>query len=96
MRRRRAGKPLADGPAKLCQALGVDRNLDGHDLCAPDARLFIEQGQEIPDQFVTTTPRVGLNTVPEPWKSIPWRFLVDRQYHDFLAKEERVHEAAGR
>ena len=96
MRRRRAGKPLADGPAKLCQALAVDRSLDGHDLCAPDARLFIARGKEIPDRFVTTTPRVGLNTVPEPWKSIPWRFLVDRQYHDLLAKEERVHETAGR
>jgi DNA-3-methyladenine glycosylase len=96
MRRRRAGKPLADGPAKLCQALGVDRSLDGHDLCTPDARLFIERGQEIPDRFVTTTPRVGLNTVPEPWKSIPWRFVVDRKYHDLLAKEEHIHEAAGR
>lgn len=96
MRRRRAGKPLADGPAKLCQALAIDRSLDGHDLCAPDASLFIESGQEILDHLVTTTPRVGLNTVPEPWKSNPWRFLVKRQFYDVLAKEESIHEAAGR
>ena len=96
MRRRRAGKPLANGPAKLCQALAIDRSLDGHDLCAPKAELFIECGQEIQDPFVTTTPRVGLNTVPEPWKSKRWRFLVKRQYIDVLAKEESGHEAAGR
>lgn len=96
MRRRRAGKPLADGPAMLCQALAIDRSLDTHDLCAPDADLFIERGQKIPERFVTITPRVGLNTVPEPWKSMPWRLLVRRQYADVLAKEESVHEAAGR
>ncbi len=96
MQRRRSGKPLTDGPAKLCQALGIDRSLDGHDLCAPDASLFIERGQKIRERFVTITPRVGLNTVPEPWKSVPWRFLVDRQHLDVLAKEESVHEAVGR
>jgi len=96
MQLRRPGKPLADGPAKLCQALAIDRSLDGHDLCAPEAELFIEEGIEIDERFVTSMPRVGLNTVPEPWKSIPWRFLVERQTIEALAKEEHAHEASGR
>jgi DNA-3-methyladenine glycosylase len=96
MRHRRMGRPIADGPAKLCQALAIDRSLDGHDLCNPDSELFIETGIEIDEQFVTSTPRVGLNSVPEPWKSIPWRFLVERQTIETLAKEERAHEASGR
>ena len=29
-----------------------------------------------PILLVTKGPRVGLNSVPEPWKSKPWRFLV--------------------
>ena len=65
-----------DGPAKLCQALGIDRALNGADLCVPDSVLFVEAGLSIPDSSVTNSPRVGLNNVPEPWKSTPWRFRV--------------------
>jgi DNA-3-methyladenine glycosylase len=76
---RRDGQPLAhwtDGPAKICQALGIDGNLNGLDLCVPQSPLFVETGESIPDEDVTIGSRVGLNTVPEPWKSIPWRFKV--------------------
>lgn len=78
--RRRSGQAAerwTDGPAKICQALNIDRHLNGADLCAADALLFVEAGQPVPDSSVTIGPRVGLNSVPEPWKSIPWRFLVD-------------------
>jgi DNA-3-methyladenine glycosylase len=66
-----------DGPAKICQALGIDGSLNGVDLCAPDSELFVEKGVSIPESQVFTGPRVGLNNVPEPWKSIPWRFLAN-------------------
>jgi len=76
---RRTGRPPAqwtNGPAKICQALDIDKAFNGCDICAPDAQLYVESGASIPESSVTTTPRVGLNTVPEPWKSIPWRFMV--------------------
>jgi DNA-3-methyladenine glycosylase len=76
---RRKGQPVqrwTDGPAKLCQAFGIDGALNGLDICAPDAPLFVETGAPIPDASVTIEARVGLNSVPEPWKSMPWRFLV--------------------
>jgi DNA-3-methyladenine glycosylase len=79
MRRRRgpAGdRDLTGGPARLCQALGIDRRFDGHDLCATEAHLFLETGVPIPELDVSKSPRVGLNRVPEPWRSLPWRFLV--------------------
>lgn len=77
MQARRGERPLlslTDGPAKLCQALGIDRSFNGSDLCSPEAALFLEQGLAIPDSAVTIGPRVGLNQVDEPWKSMPWRF----------------------
>ena len=68
---------LTNGPAKLCQALGINGSWNGADLCSKDSLLSVEGGIPIKDDLVTTGPRVGLNTVPEPWKSKPWRFLVD-------------------
>ena len=65
-----------NGPGKLCQALNIDKRFNGADLCSGEARLYVEDGEPIPESSVTTGPRVGLNNVPEPWKSIQWRFRV--------------------
>ena len=80
--KRRGSQPPAkwtDGPAKICQALQIERGLNGADLCDPQAELFVEWGEPISEERVTTGPRVGLNTVPEPWKSVPWRFLAQTE-----------------
>jgi DNA-3-methyladenine glycosylase len=75
--RRRSGRDTK-GPAKLTQALGIDGNLNGHDLTKPNTGLWIESGEQIPDSSVTIGPRVGLYSVPEPWKSKPWRFRAEK------------------
>jgi DNA-3-methyladenine glycosylase len=72
----RAREQWTDGPAKICQALNINRAQNGADLCAPKAELFVEFGVNISDSSVTIGPRVGLNSVPEPWKSVPWRFVT--------------------
>lgn len=74
---RRAPHPpprWADGPAKLTQALGIDRALNGHDLCAPTAQLFVEAAPA-PARIVAG-PRIGIDRVPEPWRSLPWNFRM--------------------
>ena len=65
-----------DGPAKLCKALGIDGSLHGIDLCSDDSEIFVEEGMAISDPQVEVSARVGLQSVREPWKSIPWRFRV--------------------
>ncbi len=77
--RRRSGQPekrWTDGPGKLTKALGIDGRLNGIDLTASTAIIFIQPGPPVPDNLVQIGPRIGLYTVPEPWKSKPWRFLV--------------------
>jgi DNA-3-methyladenine glycosylase len=65
-----------DGPAKLCQALAVSGEMNGVDLCDSESGLWItDAGRQVMDKEVIHTPRIGLNSVPEPWRSIPWRFL---------------------
>jgi DNA-3-methyladenine glycosylase len=67
------------GPAKLTQALGIDEALNGADLCDPASGLWIEAGDPVISSDIITSPRVGLYTVPEPWKSVPWHFLMRRR-----------------
>jgi DNA-3-methyladenine glycosylase len=79
---RRKGHPSTgwtDGPAKICQALNLDGRFNGLDSCDPQAVLFVEDGEPIHAVDITKSPRVGLNNVPEPWKSIPWNFKIDNK-----------------
>jgi DNA-3-methyladenine glycosylase len=69
-------KRWTDGPGKLSQALNITGEQNRLDLTTVESGLYIEAGIPIPDAHVTTTARIGLNTVPEPWKSLPWRFLA--------------------
>ena len=67
---------LCRGPAKLTQALRIDRTLNGVDLCNRQGELWIEAGEPVPTRSVGRGPRVGLGTTPEPWKSKPWRYWI--------------------
>jgi len=42
----------------------------------PQKQLFIEENMDIPTRLIQKTPRIGLDSVPEPWRSKPWRFIV--------------------
>lgn len=73
MRRRRVGRPdadLANGPGKLCQALGIGAHHDGADLL--DGPVAIVDDGQPPPLVPRSGPRVGIT------KGIatPWRFRV--------------------
>ena len=69
-------KLWTDGPAKLTQALGIMGEHNGLDMTGHEAIIFVEAGEPVPDSQVSVGPRVGLFSVPEPWKSKPWRYLA--------------------
>ena len=73
MSKRRNGRDTF-GPGKLTQAMGITKSENGVDLTEAASDLWIEAGIPIPNSRVTKSPRVGLYSVPEPWKSKPWRF----------------------
>ena len=75
MLERRSGRDTF-GPGKLTQAMGIGKGENRVDLTESASGLWIEAGVKVPNSLVTKSPRVGLNSVPEPWKSKPWRFLV--------------------
>jgi DNA-3-methyladenine glycosylase len=81
MRARRGGSAgsdarLAAGPARLCQALAIDRGHSGIDLIS-DPRLYLAEGTaRIPDETVVTGPRVGVDYAGQEWSGRPWRFGI--------------------
>ncbi len=79
-----------NGPAKLAQALALDGQLNRADLCAPDSNLFIETGVHVPPEALQMKPRVGINSVPEPWRSMPWRWQIDPQTLQKLNSDLRI------
>lgn len=66
---------LADGPGKLCEALAIDRAIDGLDLTAGE-KLWIEPGEEIDPARIRTTPRVGIDYADPEDRRQPWRFVL--------------------
>ena len=78
LRARRGGASLrevANGPGKLCLALGITLALNGVDLTA-GSELFLEEGCEVLPEQVVATPRIGVRG-NEAARSRPWRFAWD-------------------
>ncbi len=64
-------RDLCSGPAKLCQAFGVDLALNGTDLVqGPD--LWIAEGTRVSSARIIAGPRVGIRVGNE----YAWRFSV--------------------
>ncbi len=61
---------LTRGPAMLCQALDVDRGLDGADLVG-GSEITITGGQSSPE--MTSSCRIGISRAQD----LPLRFFID-------------------
>jgi DNA-3-methyladenine glycosylase len=84
-----APRDLARGPARLCQALGIDRSQDGADVVSASSPLRIRTGAgnparsgtvlargddaPRPPRKITAGPRVGVSSAAD----VSWRFWYD-------------------
>jgi DNA-3-methyladenine glycosylase len=83
-----APRDLARGPARLCQALGIDRSQNGADMVSARSPLRMLSGAGNPARSavlvpgerhpatprrIVTGPRVGVSSAAE----IPWRYWYD-------------------
>lgn len=58
-RRGMSGVNVTNGPGKICQALGIDLSLSGHDLSEPPIRLLKKPA--LTDDEVTIGRRIGIS-----------------------------------
>lgn len=70
----RDGVAITNGPAKLCQALAIDKRLNGHDLQKLPLRLIIRP--ELTDEIVVST-RIGISQARDK----PWRFYIKNNHY---------------
>src|SRR5215469_10373467 len=89
-RANRTSRDLARGPARLCQALGIDRKLDGADLCVPGSPLRLraplggplagEPGNRA-DAALRSGQKSLIRTGPRvgvrEGADVPWRFWLN-------------------
>jgi DNA-3-methyladenine glycosylase len=88
-RRVRKATELTNGPAKVCDALEIRRELDGVDLCAASSPLFIGRNPGV-GPFrkargpVVTATRIGLSQAAH----LPLRFYLGGS--EFVSKRARA------
>lgn len=66
----RTGIELSNGPSKLCEALAINRTLDGHDLSRLPLRVLLSP--PLTDDQVVVTGRIGITKAAD-W---PRRFYL--------------------
>jgi DNA-3-methyladenine glycosylase len=66
----RSGIELTNGPAKLCQALGITKVMNGHNLLEPPLQLQVLP--QLPQEQIVQTTRIGIREA----KDVPWRFHI--------------------
>jgi DNA-3-methyladenine glycosylase len=67
---------LCRGPGRLCEALAIDRSLNGIDLTR-DSRLFLEPGHRLNGrgpEAIGTSPRIGIDSSGD-WAMKPLRWF---------------------
>ncbi len=66
----KSGVELTNGPAKLCQAIGVNTAWSGHNL--HDKPLQLIPRKPLPNTEIVQTTRIGISQAQEK----PWRFYI--------------------
>jgi len=68
----RRDRDLCSGPAKLCQAFGIDRSFDGADLVKGNLGLVVaDDGTRAPSE-PGVSGRIGVSMAAD----LPWRFYI--------------------
>lgn len=72
----RRPEDYCSGPAKLCQALAIDRTLNESDLTtSSDLWIEVLRDHPLPDHQILAGPRVGIGYAEE-WVDRPLRFRI--------------------
>lgn len=63
------------GPGRVTRELGIDGSFNKESIIT-SSRIWIEDEGRKPE--IVAGPRVGIDYAGEPWKSMPWRFMIKK------------------
>lgn len=66
----KTGIEISNGPAKLCQALQINKAWNGHNLRQMPLRLILKSSLSV--QEIIQTTRIGISQAQD----VPWRFYI--------------------
>ncbi|GJQ15876.1 hypothetical protein GpartN1_g7667.t1 [Galdieria partita] len=68
---------LCNGPAKLCQAFGLDKRLNQTSVCAHNSTLYVDDDDGYCSKNIIATPRIGVAYAQPPWSDAKLRFYLE-------------------
>lgn len=75
--RGKKGKGLSNGPAKLCQAMAIDRSLNGWDVTQGKLLWLESHGKIMPDS-IHSGSRIGIDYAARRDREAPLRFWTEK------------------
>jgi DNA-3-methyladenine glycosylase len=65
------------GPGRITARLDIDKSLNGKPAAKSSGLWFEDRSIEIPDRWIKTTPRIGIDYSGD-WAHVPYRFILKR------------------
>lgn len=62
-----------NGPGRVARILGIDKSFNRENLVESE-RIWLEDNPVLPS--IIQKPRFGIDYAGEPWKSMPWRYIM--------------------
>lgn len=88
------GKHLADGPGKLCIAMGITRADNDVDMTESDS-FYVTEGISVMDAEIRAAKRIGIDYAEEAADYL-WRFYIEEKLPAVAAVGQRIEAAAVR
>lgn len=93
MRRLRGGKikdrDIANGPSKLCIAMGITRKEINKEWIMESSKIWIEEGRQVSESEIVTGRRIGIRNCGE-WEEKKLRFYIrDNEYVSWIRRRKQ-------
>ncbi len=79
---------LANGPAKLCQAMAIDTSFNGWDVCRGDT-LWVEDFADL-QEFIESGPRIGIQYANRKDREALRRFWISKECLDEIIEKGKI------
>ncbi|XP_054268014.1 DNA-3-methyladenine glycosylase-like isoform X2 [Macrosteles quadrilineatus] len=82
---------LCNGPAKLCISMGITKEKCNMQDLTTWSEMWVESGEDIPEERIVKSSRIGIDSAGEEWAKKLLRFYVLN--NKSVSKRDKVQES---